>query len=143
MYENIVVGTDGSASAAQAVHHAVRLAEMSGAKLHLVQAVPPAVAIDPSGMAAGTSYIEQAIVDAETDITRLATSASERGVAATGRVCPTGAADALIDVAEEVGADLLVVGSRGMTGARRLLLGSVPNAVSHHAPCSVLIVRTT
>jgi nucleotide-binding universal stress UspA family protein len=52
------------------------------------------------------------------------------------------AADAILDVAEEQRADLIVVGNRGMTGAKRFLLGSVPNRVSHHAPCSVLIVRT-
>ena len=53
------------------------------------------------------------------------------------------AADAILDVAEEQGSDLIVVGNKGMTGATRFLLGSVPNKVSHHAPCSVLIVRTT
>ncbi len=53
------------------------------------------------------------------------------------------AADAILDVAEEQHADLIVVGNRGMTGASRFLLGSVPNKISHHAPCSVLIVRTT
>jgi nucleotide-binding universal stress UspA family protein len=52
------------------------------------------------------------------------------------------AADAILDVAEEQGAELIVVGNKGMTGAKRFLLGSVPNKVSHHAPCSVLIVRT-
>ena len=49
-------------------------------------------------------------------------------------------ADAILDVAEERNADLIVVGNKGMTGARRFLLGSVPNKVSHHAPCSVLII---
>ncbi len=53
------------------------------------------------------------------------------------------AADAILDIAEEQRADLIVVGNKGMTGAKRFLLGSVPNKVSHHAPCSVLIVRTT
>ena len=52
-------------------------------------------------------------------------------------------ADAILDVAEEQGADLMIVGNKGMTGAKRFLLGSVPNKVSHHAPCSVLIIRTT
>jgi nucleotide-binding universal stress UspA family protein len=51
-------------------------------------------------------------------------------------------ADAILDVAEEQDADLVVVGNKGMTGAKRFLLGSVPNKVSHHAPCSVLIIRT-
>ena len=52
-------------------------------------------------------------------------------------------ADAILDVAEEKDCDLIVVGNKGMTGAKRFLLGSVPNKVSHHAPCSVLIIRTT
>jgi nucleotide-binding universal stress UspA family protein len=52
-------------------------------------------------------------------------------------------ADAILDVAEERNAHLVVVGNKGMTGARRFLLGSVPNKVSHHAPCNVMIVRTT
>jgi len=52
-------------------------------------------------------------------------------------------ADAILDVAEERHADLIVVGNRGMTGAKRFLLGSVPNKISHHAPCSVMIIRTT
>ena len=52
-------------------------------------------------------------------------------------------ADAILDVAEERKADLIIVGNKGMTGAKRFLLGSVPNKVSHHAPCSVMIIRTT
>jgi nucleotide-binding universal stress UspA family protein len=52
-------------------------------------------------------------------------------------------ADAILDIAEEQEADLIVVGNKGMTGAKRFLLGSVPNKVSHHAPCSVMIIRTT
>jgi len=51
-------------------------------------------------------------------------------------------ADALIEVAGEVHADLLVVGNRGMAGIQRLLLGSVANRISHHSPCTLLIVRT-
>ena len=55
---------------------------------------------------------------------------------------PGDPADALIDAAEDTGGDVIVVGSRGMTGATRFFLGSVPNKVSHHAPCDVLIVST-
>jgi nucleotide-binding universal stress UspA family protein len=51
-------------------------------------------------------------------------------------------ADAILDVAEERGADLIIVGNRGRTGAKRFLLGSVPNRLSHYAPCAVLIIRT-
>jgi nucleotide-binding universal stress UspA family protein len=56
---------------------------------------------------------------------------------------PGDPADVLIDVAEETGADLIVVGNKGMTGAARFLLGSVPNKITHHAPCNVLVVRTS
>jgi nucleotide-binding universal stress UspA family protein len=52
-------------------------------------------------------------------------------------------ASVLIDVAVETSAELIVVGNKGMTGMARFLLGSVPNKVAHHAPCDVLIVRTT
>jgi nucleotide-binding universal stress UspA family protein len=52
-------------------------------------------------------------------------------------------ADAILRVAEEHDADLIIIGSKGMQGAKRFLLGSVPNKVSHHASCNVLIVRTT
>ena len=70
--------------------------------------------------------------------------AREGGVAEVETFARQGdAADAIIDVAEEQGCDLIVVGNKGMTGAKRFLLGSVPNKVSHHAPCSVLIIRTT
>jgi nucleotide-binding universal stress UspA family protein len=48
----------------------------------------------------------------------------------------------LVELAEHLKADLLIVGNRGMTGVRRFMLGSVPNKVAHHAPCSVLIVDT-
>ena len=49
----------------------------------------------------------------------------------------------LVDETEQGGYDLLVVGNKGMTGASRFFLGSVPNKVSHHAPTALLIVRTT
>ena len=69
--------------------------------------------------------------------------AKEAGVAANSHPREGDPADSILDVAEETGADLIVVGNKGMTGARRFLLGSVPNKISHHAPCGVFIVRTT
>ena len=74
---------------------------------------------------------------------RAAGQAERAGVEATTHARQGDPADALLDVAEETHADVLVVGNKGMTGAKRFLLGSVPNKVSHHAPCSVYIVRTT
>jgi nucleotide-binding universal stress UspA family protein len=51
-------------------------------------------------------------------------------------------AEMLIEAAEDTGGDLIVVGSKGMASATRFVLGSVPNKVSHHAPCDVIIVHT-
>jgi nucleotide-binding universal stress UspA family protein len=71
-----------------------------------------------------------------------AEEAKRAGVRVETHARPGDPADVLVDVAEEVGADLLVIGNRGMTGVKRFVLGSVPNKVSHHAPCSLLIVDT-
>ena len=74
---------------------------------------------------------------------RAAADAREAGVETFTHPFEGSAAEALLDVAAELDADLIVIGNKGMAGARRFLLGSVPNNVSHHAPCGVYIVRTT
>ena len=80
--------------------------------------------------------------DVDATLEAAAELAREGGVAVNVYPRQGDPADAILDVAEEQGADLIVVGNKGMTGAKRFLLGSVPNKVSHHAPCSVLIIRT-
>ena len=81
--------------------------------------------------------------DVDTTLEAAAALAREAGVDVNVYARQGDPADAILDVAEEREADLIVVGNKGMTGAKRFLLGSVPNKVSHHAPCSVLIIRTT
>ena len=81
--------------------------------------------------------------DVDATLRSAAAAAREGGIEAETYARQGDPADAILDVAEEQGADLIVVGNKGMTGARRFLLGSVPNRVSHHAPCSVLIIRTS
>ena len=78
--------------------------------------------------------------DVEATLREAAAEVEAAGVAVTTYAREGDPADAILDVAEERGADLVVVGNKGMTGAKRFLLGSVPNKVSHHAPCSVLII---
>ena len=80
--------------------------------------------------------------DVEATLDEVAEKAQAAGVEISRHARQGDPADAILDVAEEMGADLIVVGNKGMTGAKRFLLGSVPNKVSHHAPCSVLIIRT-
>jgi nucleotide-binding universal stress UspA family protein len=130
MYQHIVVGTDGSETASRAVQQAIELASATGATLHLVHAwdVSPAMArVEDDGAE---------LLDATAAVV------AEAGVAVQTHFMRSDPSYALITVAGEVGADLIVVGNRGMSGMQRLLLGSVANRISHHSPCTVLIVRT-
>jgi nucleotide-binding universal stress UspA family protein len=150
MFDVIVVGTDGSESAGIAVHHATKLAKLANATLHIVSAYRE-VSLGTVAMAAsaGASTVDVEQVNRGMTaqgalVCEHAASAAQRdGVKVELHAVPGDAADALVSVATQVGADLVVVGSRGMSGARRFVLGSVPNKVSHHCPCSLLIVDTT
>jgi nucleotide-binding universal stress UspA family protein len=147
MFKRIVIGTDGSDTAAQAVLQAVDLARSVGATVDLVSAYEPVPVqrLDDERRKAPED-IQWAInprEDVEATLNDAATLAREAGVPVNTYARQGDPADAILDVAEEQEADLIIVGNKGMTGARRFLLGSVPNKVSHHAPCSVLIVRTT
>ncbi|HEY2319126.1 MAG TPA: universal stress protein [Solirubrobacteraceae bacterium] len=145
MYESILVGTDGSDTAGVAVARAVAMSAALGARLQIVSAYEPVperrLRIErvqvPSDVQVNMREEVLALLE------RARQDAEAAGVSRVETFARLGdAADAILDVAEEQGADLIVVGNKGMTGATRFLLGSVPNKVSHHAPCSVLIVRT-
>jgi nucleotide-binding universal stress UspA family protein len=146
MFESILVGTDGSDAAGAAVLRAVQLAAALGARLHIVSAYEPVperhLRIErvhvPSDVQVNMRGEVLALLES---VRRDARTAGVSQIETFARVGD--AAGAILDVAEEQGTDLIVVGNKGMTGATRFLLGSVPNKVSHHAPCSVLIVRTS
>jgi nucleotide-binding universal stress UspA family protein len=123
VYKRILVGTDGSETAAKAVDRAVELAEASGAPLTI--------------LTAGTGEAAKKVVDGE------AARHGGAGVKIDTRADERDATTALIELAEDGDYDLVVVGNKGMTGASRFFLGSVPNKVSHHVQRSLLIVRTT
>ena len=150
MYTTIVVGTDGSDSAAIAVREAVELAKAAGSTLHIVHAFQP-MNVATVAMSSGTGGPSIDVENVNATITNNAQAvcdhatakAEAAGVEFEAHLVPGDPSDALITVAERVRADLLVVGNRGMTGVKRFMLGSVPNKISHHAPCSVLIVDTT
>jgi nucleotide-binding universal stress UspA family protein len=136
--EAIVVGTDGSETAAKAVSKAATLARQRGAPLHIVTAYGTKPEVVPEEL----NWMETAGVQADT-ILQQATAALDAGLDVETHSRVGDPASVLIDVAVETSADLIVVGNKGMTGMARFLLGSVPNKVAHHAPCDVLIVRTT
>ena len=147
MFRSIVVGTDGSETAGEAVRKAIELATAVGASIELVSAYEPVSNQRLRDEARQAPEDMQWMVNPREDVDATLSEASERieeaGVKVTTYAREGDPADAILDVAEERGADLIVVGNKGMTGAKRFLLGSVPNKVSHHAPCSVLIIRTT
>ncbi|MCU4183914.1 universal stress protein [Acidiferrimicrobium sp. IK] len=147
MYATIVVGTDGSPTASEAVTRAAELAVQSGAKLVIVSAYRPVdrarLEAERASAPADIAYVINPEEDVAAHLEAATELANAAGVAEV-RTLPVDAApaEALLDAAEQVGADLIVVGSQGMAGAKRFLLGSVPNRISHHAPCDVLIVKT-
>ena len=141
-YKVIVVGTDGSERASVAVHHAMELAKATGGTLHVGHGVAGAVS---GGFA--DSVGEQAVVDQMTAHHEQVKSevheiAKSHGVEIEyHNPSAEHAADALIQLAADLDADVIVIGNRGRAGVHRVL-GSVPHKVSHHSPCSVLIVNT-
>jgi nucleotide-binding universal stress UspA family protein len=147
MFGSIVVGTDGSETANQAVRQAAELAKAVGATVDLVSAYEPVSSARLREEAQQVPKDLEWTVNPREDVDATLESAAERvreaGVEVQTFAREGDPADAILDVAEERKAGLIVVGNKGMTGAKRFLLGSVPNKVSHHAPCSVLIIRTT
>jgi nucleotide-binding universal stress UspA family protein len=144
MYKAIVVGTDGSERASVAVEHALGIAEMTGATLHVVHAVGPGRS---PGKADDASSIAVTEVNAGYDrgdviCARVEAQAKKRGLTCTVHSPIGDPADILIRVATAEHAQLIVLGNKGMTGVKRFMLGSVPGKVSHRCPCSLLIVNT-
>jgi nucleotide-binding universal stress UspA family protein len=133
VYRTIVVGAHKSVSARRAVAEAIELAQALDAHVHLVAAYP-----DDGTLADGTDSPGRA--DAERTVNALLPAGRTRRF--TTHALPGDPAKALLTVADEFGADLIVVGNKGMKGRGRLL-GSVPNDVAHRASCAVLIVRST
>jgi nucleotide-binding universal stress UspA family protein len=147
VYKAIVVGTDGSDTAGEAVRQATELAHRLGARMLIVSAYEPITDARLQDADAEVARDLQWMINPRKDVDATLRSAMEvaqqRGVEVQTFARQGDPADAILDVAEEQNADLIVVGNKGKTGAKRFLLGSVPNRVSHHAPCSVLIIRTT
>jgi nucleotide-binding universal stress UspA family protein len=147
VFSSIVVGTDGSETATRAVREAVAVAKAMGATLELVSAYEKEpewrVRAEGRGAPEDVQWAAHPRRAVEADLSDAASIAQTEGVAVNTYARQADPSDAILDVAEEQKADLIVVGNRGMAGAKRFLLGSVPDKISHHAPCSVMIIHTT
>ena len=124
-----------------------QLARSLGAKVYLVSAYEPVpegrLRDERAQVPEDLQWMVNPREDVEDTLAEGAASLESQGVDVETLAREGDPADAILDVAEEKNADLIVIGNKGMTGAKRFLLGSVPNKVSHHAPCSVMIIRTT
>ncbi len=144
MIETIAVGTDGSGTASKAVDFALDLAEKYQARLVVASSYRPVsegkVREEQRDAPEDIQWSINPMQEVEANLKAVEDLARERGVTATSAAREGDPADVLVEIAEEHNADLLVVGNKGM---QRRVLGSVPNSVSHKAPCSVVIVKTT
>jgi nucleotide-binding universal stress UspA family protein len=147
VFNRIVVGTDGSETAGQAVRQAIELAKLTGASLNIVSAFAPVSSRRVQGEQQGAPEDIQYELGPREDVNIVldgaAGQAKQDGIEVQTHAVEGDPADGILNVAEDTKADLIIVGNKGMSGARRFLLGSVPNKVSHHAPCSVMIAQTT
>jgi nucleotide-binding universal stress UspA family protein len=123
MYKKILIATDGSVTASHAAEVGMDVAKASGAEALLLHVGDPK--------------------DGKKVLGQAEKSFAKSGLAVSTVSVSGDPADMICEVAERENVDLIVVGNKGMTGAKRFLLGSVPNQVSHHSPCNVLIVKTT
>ena len=140
MFETVVVGADGSATAAEAVRVAIGLVKLTGGRLHIVTAYKPQQLRSAAGEEFAKSLNTGDI--AGSVLADLASRARTNGVEVQTHQEAGDPADTICEVATQVKADVIVVGNKGMAGLRRVL-GSVPNSVAHQAPCAVLIAFTT
>lgn len=143
MIERIAVGTDGSETASKAVDFALDMAEKYEAKLAVISSYSP---VPEDKLSKEQADAPHEIVwsinpmqEVEADLKEVEEKAQERGVKTISEARQGDPADVLCELAGELDCDVLVVGSKGM---HRRIMGSVPNTVSHKAPCSVLIVKT-
>lgn len=140
MIATVAVGTDGSETADEAVKEAAEVARRFGAKLVLLSAFKDA-SNRPSGKRdIELQWAENSRAALTSSLERLAEDLGTGGLECETRLDEGDPAEVVVRLAEECGADLLVIGNKGM---KRRVLGSVPNTVTHKAGCSVLVVKTT
>jgi len=142
-FARIAVAVDGSAHADRALEVAIDLAKKYDSELTAIAVAP----LIPLYIASSETWIPPEIPEAETKLFRqivdqATAKAKAAGVASVTGVCLEGViVDEILGFLEANPADLLVVGSRGLSTAKRLLLGSVSDAIAHHSGCPLLIVR--
>ena len=143
MFERILVAIDGSENASRAADAAIDLAKRSNAALFLITVIHNPVYADSARGDSAQQHVDKARTDAE-ELVKLAVSKAEgQGVKVRGEIIENvpSVVDAIAEYAEEWKVELVVVGTRGLSGLKKLFLGSVSNALVARSSCSVLVVR--
>jgi nucleotide-binding universal stress UspA family protein len=141
MFSTIVIGTDGSDTARGAVAMAAQIARQNSASLHLVSVARSAAGVGGGGLASGNPIGGEALLTHATNVMLEEMKSELQGLDVTTYSEMGAPAAVIVRYADKVGADLIVVGSKGMRGTHRII-GSVPNSVAHNAGCNVLIAKT-
>jgi nucleotide-binding universal stress UspA family protein len=141
MFSTVAVGTDGTSTASEAVQAAAEIARRFDAKLVLLSAFQDAGARPRgSGSSAEVQWASSPAAQVQEILKRASDEIARGGIECSTLVDEGDPAEVLVRLASECEADLLVIGNKGM---ERRVLGSVPNTVTHRAPCTVLVVKTT
>ncbi len=146
MYTTIVVGTDGSPQASDAVRRAAEIAQVLGlGEIHVVTAAHTYSAYEVESMKRGLPTEFHDVIDPDFDASvrfrDVRNLLADTGISLVEHSIDAEPATAILDVADQIGADLVVVGARGLGAAARFMRGSVSTRVAHHSPCDVLIVE--
>jgi nucleotide-binding universal stress UspA family protein len=146
MYTTIVVGTDGSRQASDALVRAAEIAELAGLdEIHVVTAAHTYTAQEVQEIKGGLPAEFHEVVGPDLDATKRFQDARAllvgTGISIVEHPVDADPATGILDVAEQIGADLIVVGARGLRAAARFMRGSVSTRVAHHSHCDVLIVE--
>lgn len=147
-FKRILVAVDGSDDATKAAKTAVNLSKKFGTELIVCHVIPTPIYSSPEVGAAHmvnalSGYFEAARTDAKKIVDQVARLADSNGIKV---MCVTqenafSVVEALVSLAEKRNVDLIVMGTRGQSGFKKLLMGSVSSGVVTHAHCSVLVVR--
>ena len=140
------MAVDGSESSNKVYEVAAQLAKLSNAKLIIVHVVMPPSQVGDGLFYTDASSIDKLQIELEEAGRRLLQSYSEKSInvhniAVETTLAQGSPADVIIREADAKGADLIIVGSRGFSGAKRFFIGSVPNSVLHHSSVPVLLVK--
>ncbi|MBW2267387.1 MAG: universal stress protein [Deltaproteobacteria bacterium] len=144
-FDCILVPTDFSDDASRALETAIQLAKLQSGRIVLLHAYPIDLPITYPGFSGGAlvpdEFYRELRTQADAHVAQAAQEAARSGVSVTGKAVTSPASAAIIAEAEHLPADLIVMGTRGRTGLKHILLGSVAERVVREAPCPVLTVK--